>query len=302
MFSDSISWIKSHKLICLLILTVTFLLWKQYRFAPRSLNEIGSAVSQESFSGGGVALKSTTASDLSYSRIPPNPAVPPSDSADRVVIQETALSLVVKDAAAALSQIQSQAESLGGFLVNSHLSKPEEAANGTITVRVPSDKLSEALIIFRSVGLRVVDEQINGRDVTDQYVDLDSRLDTLFKTKTKFEEILTRAENIQDILQVQREIISLQSQIDNLKGQKLYLEKSADLSKITVYLSTDEYSLPYAPQEPWRPRVIFKLAVRELVTVSRQIAAAGIRIIVFTPLWLPILLVIWFINKKKRNF
>lgn len=297
MFSDFLSWLKSHKLTSLLILVIAFLLWKQYRPPPiYQLSSRGGGVSE---SAPALSLKSKNS--LS-SPIPPTSEVAPSDSPNRLVIQETTLSLVVKDVTSSLSQIQSKAESLGGFLVNSHLSKPEESASGAITVRVPSDKLAEALAAFRSAGLRVIDEQINGRDVTDQYVDLDSRLATLEKTKTKFEEILNRAVTVSEILNVQREIINLQSQIDNLKGQQQYLKKSADLSKITVYLSTDEFSLPYAPKEAWRPGVIAKLAVRALVTDLRKIAAGIIWIAVFAPLWLPILFIVWYINKKKKVF
>lgn len=297
MFSNLVSWFKSHKLISLLILVIAFLIWKQYR-PPLVLNNL---VTQRSFgeSASTLSLKSQNSLNSPISSIS---KVPPTDSADRLIIQETSLSLVVKDVASSLSQIQSQAESLGGFLVNSHLSQPEEAGNGAITVRIPSEKLAEALTAFRSAGLRVVDEQVNGRDVTDQYVDLDSHLVTLEKTKTKFEEILNRAVNVPEILSVQREIISLQSQIDSFKGQKEYLKKSADLSKITVYLSTDEFSLPYAPKEAWRPEVIVKLAVRALVTDLRKIAAAVIWIAVFTPIWLPILLIIvWRVNKSSSS-
>lgn len=299
MLSNLISQLKSHKLISLLILVIAFLLWRQYR--PLVVNNlIAQRGLGKSAAEAGIAFDSSPLNSPKSlnSPMPPTFEVPPSDSTDRLVIQETTLSLVVKDVSPSLSQIQSKTESLGGFLVNSHLSKPEESANGTITIRVPTVKLSEALTAFRSIGLRVVDEQINGRDVTDQYVDLDSRLETLQKTKTKFEEILNKAEKIQDILQVQREIISLQSQIDNLKGQQQYLKKSADLSKITVYLSTDEFSLPYAPKESWRPGVIFKLAVRALVANVRQIASGIIWIFVFAPLWLPILTIIWIINRK----
>lgn len=185
-------------------------------------------------------------------------------------------------------------------MVNSHLSKPEESANGTITVRVPEEKLTEALEAFRRAGLRVVDENVSGRDITDQYVDLEARLATLNKTKAKFEEILDKATQVQDLLNVQRELINLQSQIDSIKGQQQYLSQSAKLSKITVYLSTDEFSLPYSPADPWRPNVVFKLAVRSLVTNLRNIGSAIIWIGVYSPVWVPISLIAWFLTKKNK--
>ena len=217
-----------------------------------------------------------------------------------MVITETTMSVVVKDVSEAIKTVQQKSESLGGYMVNSHLSKPEETASGSITIRVPKEKLIEALEAFRRVGLRVVDENVSGRDVTDQYVDLEARLTTLNKTKAKFEEILDRATQIQDLLNVQRELINLQSQIDSIKGQQQYLSQSAKLSKITVYLSTDEFSLPYTPKQAWRPEVIFKLAVRSLVSNLRNLGSALIWIVVYSPIWLPILGTAWFIKRRKR--
>lgn len=297
MFRRFLNWTKTHKLTAMLLLAVFYLVYKQFA-PPAQFSRNATNFAPMPISGGGneMAYSKSIAPAMPIAR----DEVAPTDQSERLVIQETSLSLVVKDVSVAVNAIQQKTEQLGGFLVNSHVSKPQESGNGAIIVRVPSTKLAEALASFRSTGLRVTDEQVNGVDVTDQYVDLDARLKTLEKTKAKFEDILDKAIQVQDLLNVQRELINLQSQIDSVKGQQQLLKKSADLAKITVYLSTDEYSLPYAPAEPWRPNVIFKEAVRALVTRARSLATAGIWIVVFTPIWAPILGVLWFVNKKKH--
>ena len=115
--------------------------------------------------------------------------------------------------------------------------------------------------------------------------------------------MLDRATKVQDILSVQRELIRLQDQIDTLKGRQKYLEQTAKLAKITVYLSTDEYALPYAPSETFRPAVIFKLAVRSLVRTLRSVAQALIWIGVYAIVWVPAGIIIFFIWKwwKRRT-
>lgn len=303
-----ISWIKTHKSSTVLLLIVGYFLLQSVGRTLFGVNMMG--VSSPGFSGGEFSDVSNYAMPKSAGGMmgnvsrsifpPPESNVPPTDQKDRLVIQETTLSMVVKDATAALKSVQSTAERLGGYLVNSSLSRPEENASGTIIVRVPEDKLSEALEQFRGFAVRVVDEQVSGRDVTDQYVDLEAKLATLEKTKAKFEEIFTRATEIQDILNVQQQIISLQSQIDSVKGQQQYLSQSAKLSKVTVYLSTDEFSLPYAPAEPWRPSVVVKLAIRSLVTHLRGLGTAAIWLGVYSVIWGPILIVIWFFKKRTK--
>jgi len=150
----------------------------------------------------------------------------------------------------------------------------------------------------------VVSETVSGRDVTDEYVDIEARVATLLKTKAKFEEILAKAEKVQDILEVQRELINLQDQIDNFKGQQNYLEKSAQVSRVTIYLATDELALPYVPAEVWRPQVIFKQAVRSLIVVLRKMGTLIIWLGVYSVIWLPavgVYLVFRYWRKKKTS-
>ena len=225
----------------------------------------------------------------------------PSDSSERIIIENTSLSLQVKEVAESINKIEEKTKALGGFLINSHLSKPESAASGTISVRIPEDKRKEAMDSFKEMAVKVVSESVNGNDVTDQYMDLEARLEVLYKTKVKYEEILQRADKVNDLLNVQQQLTSLQNQIDNLKGQQKYLEQSAKLTKITVYLSTDELALPYAPTNEWRPAVIFKEAVRSLVGVIRGIGSLIIWGVVYIPLLIPILLIIRWIKRKKTN-
>jgi len=176
-------------------------------------------------------------------------------------------------------------------MVNSYFNNPGEAPSATVTVRVPATKLSDFLSFLRSHGVKVVSENLSGQDVTDQYVDIEKHIAILIKTNTKFEEILAKAVEVSDILNVNQQIINIQSQIDSYKGQQQYLDKSAQMSRVTIYLSTDEFSLPYAPSDTWRPEVIFKQAVRSLVTNLRQAGTALIWIAVYGVVLIPILII-----------
>jgi len=226
--------------------------------------------------------------------------VAPSESSERIVIEDTGLSLQVKDVVKSIDEIETKTKEFGGFLINSRLSKPEGAASGNISVRVPENKRKEAMSAFKNMAVKVVSESVNGTDVTDQYTDLQAQLDVLQKTKVKFEDILNRATAVEDLLNVQQQLISLQSQIDSVKGQQKYYEQSAKLSKITIYLSTDELALPYAPSNEWRPTVIFKSAVRALVGAIRSIGSLAIWGIVFLPIIIPAYLIVRYIKRRKN--
>ena len=230
--------------------------------------------------------------------------VVPSESKERLVVQTSSLSLVVNDVRQVSKEVVNYTQEIGGFMVSASLDKPQEVPFATVVVRVPAEKLSETLDYFRSLAVKVSSENILGKDVTDQYEDIGTKLETLNKTKAKFEEILNKAEKVEDILKVQRELTSLQAQIDNLKGRKEYWEKTAKLAKITTYLSTDELSLPYQPEGVFRPKVIFKQAVRSLIETLRSFAKLVIWVAVYLPIWGAILIIIfiakWLKRRKKK--
>ncbi|MDP2975065.1 MAG: DUF4349 domain-containing protein [Anaerolineales bacterium] len=100
---------------------------------------------------------------------------------DRLVIQNADLSIVVADPQAKMTAIAEMAKQMGGFVVSSNLYQTYIQSGGTapegaITIRVPADKLDAALSQIKANAVEVRNENRSGQDVTDQYVDLQSRL------------------------------------------------------------------------------------------------------------------------------
>ena len=297
-------WVKQNKLVVLLTLVILFLLSRNnLPIATRSSSTlykgVPSAVSD--YSTQSVGLSSLGGGGSMMERLPQPSVAPAPEVLNRKVVSTSYLSLVTKSVSDTSKQITAKAKELGGYMVSSNLETPAEAASATVVVRVPSKSFDSALTYFKSLSLKVVSENLTGYDVTDQYVDLDARLTTLNKTKEKFEGILNSAVLVQDILTVQREIISLQSQIDAVKGQQQYLDKTAENALITVYLSTDEFALPYAPTDTWRAEVIFKQAVRSIIGTGRSAGSFLIWVGVYSVVWVPILIVVILLKKRVRR-
>ncbi|TSC86036.1 MAG: hypothetical protein G01um101416_744 [Microgenomates group bacterium Gr01-1014_16] len=287
------NWIKSHKLSVFLLLVIVLLFGKSLTSSLFGISTLkmsaplyNDSVSYEGLSRSILPIPGST-----------NPEVPLSQ---RKVTVQTDLSLLVKNVRETSKSIKTQAESVGGFMVNSSADYPEGGATGYISVRVPTAKLDAFLETLRTLAVRVVSENISGTDVTDQYTDIESRLTTLTHTKATFEEILRQAKNVDEILRVQQSIFQVQDQIDSLKGQKNYLEDTTATSLVSVNLATDELSLPYAPAQPWRPSVIFKTAVRSLLTTLRGLGTAAIWIGVYSVFWLPALALIRYFSKRAN--
>lgn len=296
-------WVKNNKLTFILLLVIVYFVFLRDRHLLYGLiPQIGSRSysSFEAMDSGygeaeGVAYKSVSRPSIGGA-----PAAPTPEVSDRMVQETSNISMVVDSVRQSLDAVLNHVSGIGGYMVSSSLNQPEEAPFATLIVRVPQPELRSTLEYLRGMAVKVTSENLLGRDVTDEYLDLEARLGTLNKTKAKFEEILEIATEVDDILRVQREIINLQSQIDSLKGQQLYLQKTSETAKLTVYLSTDEWALPYTPSEPsFRPNVIFKQAVRSLVKTLRGLAKLAIWLGVYSIVWLPALIIfIWWRRRR----
>lgn len=279
------AWTRENKIsVVLTVILVWVLLRGRVVQSDLVVQDAGFGISGD-MAGRSATLESIPSESMI---LPPVDEVPPSTGEDRLVVRESSLSLQVDDVAGSIAMIESVAVENGGFMVNSNISSPYEGATGYITIRVPSDKRGDVLNLLRDSAVKVVSESTFGSDVTDQYEDIGEKLRILEETKAKFEEILDQATQVNDILNVQQRIISVQAQIDSLRGRQEYLEKTAELSLITVNLSTDEFALPYAPDEVWRPQVVFKLAVRSLVRTFRRAADLLIWLVVYGALLVPL--------------
>lgn len=306
-----ITWLKSHKLSTFLIIVVVLLLAGQLGDGGVMRGAELKQVMRNS-AGGSSGFMGTTSVDTFSAPVAQmsdmvgvapiyNESAPTPDITDRMIVTNSYLSLVVADVADAVEEAKTYTSSMGGYFVNSSINRPEEGGMGTLSLRIPADTLDEALTHFRNGAVTVVSEDLSGTDVTDQYVDNDERLRVLEANKARFEQIMAQATDIDDIVRVQREIFSLQSQIESIKGRQQYMEQTSKMALVTLYLSTDELSLPYAPADTWRPEVIFKTAVRSLVSTFRDMGTKLIWIGVYAIIWLPLLIIGWLIYRRRTR-
>lgn len=294
MMNKIIVWLKTNKLSAVLILTVLYLLIKGSGVRPLMYSALPKTAVGD-FIGESANVSSIARGGTSYLQEPaPQPEVK-----DRLLVEESNVSIVVDKVREKVDAIVNYVSAKNGYLVSSAISQPEESPSATVILRLPQPELRPAIEVLRKMAVKVTYEYLSGYDVTDQYVDLEARLTTLTKTKARFEDIMAQAVKVEEIMQVQREIINLQDQIDSLKGRQDYLKKTAENAKLTVYLAADEWSLPFAPKDGgFRPKVIFKQAVRSLVQSLRSGAKALIWLGVYATVWLPVLAVVIIVRKK----
>lgn len=188
---------------------------------------------------------------------------------ERLVIQNADLAIIVADVEARMKAVEALAAQLGGFVVSS--SKYQTyASNGTqvpeaqVTIRVPAEKLDEALDRIKADVVKVDTESRTGQDVTADYVDQLSRLKNLEATETQLLKILESATDSGDALNIFNQLTSIREQIEVVKGQIKYYEQSAALSAISVRIIAEATIQPIEIAG-WKPQGVARDAIQDLI-------------------------------------
>jgi hypothetical protein len=193
------------------------------------------------------------------------------------------------DTETAVSQIAAMVEANGGWVVSSNLYKYSETAKtGDITVRIPADGYNSAFEAMKALALEVTNESSSGQDVTDEYVDLASRLGNLEATADRVRAFLDETKNVEEALAVNMELSRLEGEIEVIKGRMEYLSKSAAFSTITVHLTPDELSQPIE-LAGWQPKGVAKDALESLLGALQGLVSFLIWFVIYA---LPLLLII----------
>jgi hypothetical protein len=214
---------------------------------------------------------------------------------ERLVIKDADLSIVVSDPSSSLDEIAKLADDMGGFVVTANLFHTEisdgvRVPEGRITIRVPAERLNEALAEIKAQSDRdPISESISSQDVTQDYVDLQSRLRNLEAAEEKLIQIMDEARKTEDVLAVYNELVRVQEEIEIIKGRMKYLEQSAALSSISTHLLADEAVQPLTIGG-WEPVGVAKSAVQALINALKFLVNAGLWVLIFV---LPIVLILF---------
>ncbi|MBI4203081.1 MAG: DUF4349 domain-containing protein, partial [Chloroflexi bacterium] len=154
---------------------------------------------------------------------------------DRKIIAQASLTVQVDAVAAAVAQVQGIAQGAGGYVEYLSSSGAGEKQYATITIRVPQSEFYRALDQLRALG-EVQGENLGSQDVTEQFIDLEARLRSAKREEESLLALLGRAEQISEILTIERELSRVRADIERYQGQLNALENRVALSSITVSL------------------------------------------------------------------
>jgi hypothetical protein len=214
-------------------------------------------------------------------------------SVERIVIKNADLAIVVSDVEGRMKNIQVMAQQMGGYVVSSNLYQSYtndyvEVPEAQIVIRVPSEKLEEAMDQIKKDTVEVQSETVSGQDVTAEYVDLQSRLKNLEAAEAQLNEILKSATKTEDVVNIFNQLVYYREQIEVVKGQIKYYDEAAALSAISVRIIAEETVQPIVIGK-WEPKGVALEAIQDLIYFYQAFVSFAIRFVIYI---LPVLITI----------
>ena len=158
---------------------------------------------------------------------------PPVSAQNRLIVRIVDMTIEVDDVPGRMDNVSGIAIQRGGWVVSESRSSLHI---GSISIRVPSAQLDAAVRAISALGLEVLAISSTSQDVTEEYFDVQARISNLHVTRDSLRELLSREGELEDILEVQREITRVSEEIEILEGRKRYLEQTSATSLINVRL------------------------------------------------------------------
>jgi hypothetical protein len=180
--------------------------------------------------------------DSAGSPVPVTPVVSNPDW-DSKIIKTATLKVEIKDFKKYNDYVHGAVKLYGAYVAQEDQNLTDEKSETTITIKVPVSQFENIMIKLPEDG-KVLEKKINTEDVTGEVVDTKSRLEAKKQMRLKYLEFLKQSKNMEEVLQVQNEINSIQEQIESAAGRVAFLSNQSAMSTInlTFYQPLDGFN------------------------------------------------------------
>lgn len=222
-------------------------------------------------------------------------------SAEREVSTTASLDMRAKSLDWTVNKIREIAKNVGGFVENTSVSQPEEGTKTAwMTIKVPTDRFDATLAEVKQTADQIVNENVGSLDMTAQNIDLTARLNNKRAEEKAYENLLSSATRVTDVLEITQQLTQVRSEIESLEQQARYLEGQTAL--VTLNLNITEDPQVQGGAGEFKRGNVFKIAINTLIDA---LLALGGGLVVFLISGLPVLLImlalIWGVYRVAKR-
>jgi hypothetical protein len=214
--------------------------------------------------------------------------------ANQKLIRTAEAHIEVDSVERAIQRIDSLARQNNAFVADVNLSNAERFASARLVIRVPSAQFTTMVASLATLG-KVTNQALATEDVTREYADLETRLGVKEQTVGRLRNLLaTRTGQLDDVLNVERELARVVTELEQLKGERNYYDQRVAVSTISVSLSEPNL----IASRGFSPNIgtAFTTSIRMLANFASGVISA----ITFLIPWLAVAGLGWLISKRFR--
>lgn len=158
----------------------------------------------------------------------------------KLVIKNADYTIKARDIEASKARINQLVKQNQAYYFRDKLENSQSSITYNLVIRVPVSKFELFIEGLDGGGDEILNKNIYADDVTEEYMDVASRLKTKHEFLDQYRSLLHKALKVEDILSIQENIRAIQEEIESKEGRLKYLQDQVDFSTITIALVKDK--------------------------------------------------------------
>lgn len=172
---------------------------------------------------------------------PPPPPLPPLKTQDVVIkkkiIKDGQLGIQVDNLANAKSRIDTLVQKYSGYYDNENFNNSDQKSYYNLKIRIPSANFERFIHEIETGKGEIKYKHIDAIDVTDQFIDLEARLQNKKNYLKRYNELLAKAQTVKDILEIEEKIRGIEEEIESTTGRLKYFSDLVEYSTLDLTIS-----------------------------------------------------------------
>ena len=175
------------------------------------------------------------AGDVSMKNVRQEESAPtPAQAIERMLIKTGNLTVQVDDVKASREAIVKITEKLGGYHSEERMENFGDRLNVYLTIRVPSKNYDSLVTRVEGLAEKTDSKSVNIQDVTEEFIDVEARLQTKKELEARYREILKQARSVDEILSVESNLNNVRAEIESMEGRLKYLRSQVAYSTLSL--------------------------------------------------------------------
>lgn len=217
---------------------------------------------------------------------------------DKKIVKNADLSLGVNNSRKYRQSLTEWVRASGGYFAKEEQIQKDNWIETDISIKVPVEQFDVLLDNLITDSVKVISKSVNTEDVTGEYVDIRSRLESKRQVRLRYLDFLKQAKNMEEVLLVQNEVNELQEQMESAAGRISYLSQASAFSSIHLKFSEIDPNLLPKQEDPSYLLRLFE----SLKKGSSWIGEVILFVFSIWPFFIVVLgIALWFKKKSKAN-